>query len=385
MRIDALHIVDGRLGGEFTAASGIHKSALKVNLRSYLIKFSKGSTDKNHRISKNEKNTFDITLGQKKLVNLIIIFTILNKLIKKSSLIHIHGIWAIYSVISILICYRLNKAYMISPHGCLERWSLNHKKLKKTIGLLLLKKFIKKANCFFVTSPDEAESVLREIGYESNIVSHSLGIESSHITRTLESYKNKQILFVSRVSPKKGVDRLIKAFIKMEKNDWMLKIAGPLEFNYSKKLKKIVSNYKYSDTIEFFGRLDRFNIQELYLNSSFFAFPTHSENFGFVIADSLSFKLPVLTTTGAPWIEINEYSCGYQVENNQASFEKYMERMMQLSPEKLMDMGNKGAQLIKERYTWNLATKNVIEKYFSLLINQRKWINFETLNRNAKL
>jgi glycosyltransferase involved in cell wall biosynthesis len=146
-----------------------------------------------------------------------------------------------------------------------------------------------------------------------------------------------------------------------------LKIVGPSELNYLKSLKKIISKYKYPETIEFIGGLEKNKINDLYIKSSFFAFPTHSENFGFVIAESLSFKLPVLTTSGAPWGEINKYSCGYCVENNQSSFEKYFKVMMQLSPEELMSMGHYGEKLIRDSYTWDTATKNIIDKYISLL------------------
>ena len=373
MKIDVLQIVDGQVGGEPIAALGINKSAQIQGIKSYLIFFVKNDSSHGRKISKYDKNIIKIKLCNIKIFNLFVIYAVLNRLIKKTSLIHIHGVWPIYSVMSLLICSKLNKNFLISPHGCLEKWSLNNKKVKKKIGLLILKKFLKSAKCFFVTSGDEAQSVIRVIGDTANIVKHKLGVETPCVPRSLESYKKKCILFVSRVHPKKGVDRLIKAFIKIEKNDWNLKIAGPSEPSYLMSLKKIVSKYRYQETIEFLGPLEKTEINHLYSNSSFLALPTHSENFGFVIAESLAFKLPVLTTLDAPWNEINEFTCGYCVENNQGTLEKYMKIMMKLSPEELRNMGKHGEELIKERYTWGIATKNITNSY-KLMLNEMERI-----------
>jgi len=55
------------------------------------------------------------------------------------------------------------------------------------------------------------------------------------------------------------------------------------------------------------------------------------------------------------------------VENNQDLFQNQMRLMMQLLPESLKDMGERGERLIRENYTWGTATENIIEKYHTLL------------------
>jgi glycosyltransferase involved in cell wall biosynthesis len=189
------------------------------------------------------------------------------------------------------------------------------------------------------------------------------------MNRKLSSYQNKNILFVSRLSPKKGVDILINAFINIANNDWQLTIVGPSEKSYLKSLHTLVSSQKYSGKILFLGPLDKNEINKLYKTSSFFALATHSENFGFVIAEALGCKLPVLTSTNAPWEEINEYYCGHCVENTQSVFEKYMKKMMSYSPEELKTMGDNGYKLIDEKYSWRYTSRNIINKYKELLIS----------------
>jgi glycosyltransferase involved in cell wall biosynthesis len=268
----------------------------------------------------------------------------------------------------LIVCEKNNKNFLISPHGSLENWSLNHKKYKKKLGVLVLGKFFKRANSFFVTSIEESESVEKIVGNSVNVVKHTLGVELRNIPRNISSYENNNILFVSRLSKKKGVDILIKSFINIGKKNWQLTIVGPSEDLYFSELKKLVIAKNYAENINFLGPLQKNELNKLYKTASFFALPSHSENFGFVIAEALAMKLPVLTTTGTPWREINEYSCGYCIENGENNFEKYMRKMMHHSSGELKTMGENGYKLIKNSYTWSSATKNILNKYNEALI-----------------
>ena len=368
MKIDLLHIVDGRMGGEQVAALGVHRCARNESIKSCLISFHPSRGKYAINVSKGEKGCIKIQLSHSRLFSIVAIYCILKRLLKKSLIAHIHGIWPIHSIVSLVICSRFKKNYLISPHGSLERWSLNHKRLKKKIGLLAIINLLKGANSFFVTSIEESKSVAKIIRHSNNIIMHSLGLDLENISRKLDSYQNKNILFVSRLSPKKGVDILIKAFINIGKNDWQLTIIGPSEKSYLRSLQELIPCQDYSSRIKFLGPRQKSEIYELYKTASFFALATHSENFGFVIAEALGSKLPVLTTIEAPWKEINEYSCGHCIEDTQSVFEKYMEKMMNYSPEELKIMGENGYKLISERYSWHYASRNLINRYRELLI-----------------
>ena len=42
-----------------------------------------------------------------------------------------------------------------------------------------------------------------------------------------------------------------------------------------------------------------------------FILPTHSENFGIVVAEALACGTPVITTQGTPWKELESNHCGW--------------------------------------------------------------------------
>jgi glycosyltransferase involved in cell wall biosynthesis len=41
-----------------------------------------------------------------------------------------------------------------------------------------------------------------------------------------------------------------------------------------------------------------------------FVLPSHSENFGIVVAEALAHAVPVLTTQATPWQDLNKHDCG---------------------------------------------------------------------------
>ena len=54
--------------------------------------------------------------------------------------------------------------------------------------------------------------------------------------------------------------------------------------------------------------------KKIYTSSDLFVLPTHSENFGLVIAESLVHGLPVITTQNTPWLDINKKKCGWCIK-----------------------------------------------------------------------
>ena len=55
--------------------------------------------------------------------------------------------------------------------------------------------------------------------------------------------------------------------------------------------------------------------------SDLFVLPSYSENFGMSIAEAMAAKLPVITTHGTPWQEIERYNAGWWVELSQANID----------------------------------------------------------------
>lgn len=136
--------------------------------------------------------------------------------------------------------------YIITPRGMLEPWCLSQKKWKKKLAMALYQmKDIKRSACVFTTAEMEALHV-RDLGVDVPMVVLPNGIETdSYPCRISKDKVKKQILFLSRIHIKKGIELLIDAFDRIIKknadmDDWTVAIVGNGEEEYIRELKRKV-------------------------------------------------------------------------------------------------------------------------------------------------
>ena len=137
-------------------------------------------------------------------------------LAEKFDLIQMQSMWAMSYHQVAQIARKHNIPYLITPRGMLEPWSLSQKKWKKKLALMLYQmKDLQKAACIFTTAEMEAQHV-RELCVKVPTSVIPNGIETDgYACRTSMDGVKKQILFLSRVHVKKGIEILIEAFDKL--------------------------------------------------------------------------------------------------------------------------------------------------------------------------
>lgn len=285
--------------------------------------------------------------------------------------VHAQGIWVrIYNKIA-KICRKHNIPYVMTPRGALEPWCLKQKALKKKLALMLYqKKDLQKAAAILTTADMEAKH-LRELGIKAPLAVIPNGIDVSEYqcrpADCLSSVK-KQIVFLSRIHQKKGIEILINVWEKMRFDfpDWNVVIAGNGEEEYIQQLKSMITSKKLQDCVEIIPPVFGKDKHKLYCESSLFVLPTYSENFGMVVAEALACGVPVVTTNGTPWQELNDEKIGWCVDLSEENIENAIRDALSLPAEKLFAMGQKGSKHINNNYLYTSVAKKNIELY--------KWI-----------
>ena len=195
------------------------------------------------------------------------------------------------------------------------------------------------------------------------------------------------MLFVSRIHPKKGLENLIKAWrllvtkllfigrvapIKALPNlveaatisdGWRLRIVGTDSKGYEDELKALADKEGVSDRIDFAGPKYGEELENEYLNADCFILPSFSENFGSVVVEAMAAGLPVITTKGTPWAELEERECGWWVENDPETLARTIQAMMALSDEERRAMGARGRKLVEEKYQWPAIGRQMAREY----------------------
>ena len=109
------------------------------------------------------------------------------------------------------------------------------------------------------------------------------------------------------------------------------------------------------------GPLDDEKKWEAYARADLFVLPTYSENFGIVVAEALWAGVPVITTKGTPWDELESEKCGWWIDLPKSKSGVEVEQWNALdsalrearSADDLRGMGARGRKLVEDRYTWS--------------------------------
>lgn len=290
------------------------------------------------------------------------------KFFKKGALpdlVHVHSLWAPVSHAGVSFARRHKIPYVISAHGMLAPWAMNHKWLKKRIAWWLYqKRDLQGVALFHVTAPCEVEW-LRGLGLKQPCVLAPLGSDLPDLNNVETQRRRdvKTVLFVGRIYPVKGLMNLVKAWAAVKKSSlvhycdsslvgkldgdigstnelmnsrtnerppWQLVLAGPDQAGHkaeleaeAKKLGLSVADIPANQLLSqpanplsqpatppsppdlvFTGPVYGADKDALYRMADLFVLPSYTENFGVVVTDSLSYGVPVITTKGAPWSEL---------------------------------------------------------------------------------
>ena len=284
----------------------------------------------------------------------------------KPDVFHANCCWLPMSAYTAMWARNAGYHVVYTPHGMLEPWIMKrHYWTKKfPASLLFQKRGIQIANVIHATAESEKHN-LTQLGWNNNIEVIPNCVEIDKITMKESWIRNKNILFLSRVHVKKGINFLIEATanLKTELQGYTINIAGEGEESYINELKQLASKLGVENLIHFIGGVYGDKKWELFKKADLFVLPTHSENFGIVVAEALACGTPVITTQGTPWQELESYHCGWWTEIGTEATTKALKEFLQCTETQLEQMGKNGRKLIEEKYSSQKVAQDMVELY----------------------
>lgn len=282
---------------------------------------------------------------------------------ERPDLVHINGIWSIDRWVMQRQALKRNIRTHIMPHGMLEPWILHRHYWTKKLPALMLyeKRALRSAVCLIATAESELENI-KNLRVNANVKLIANGIDVSGIPMKRSWEIRRKLLYVSRLHIKKGIEMLIDTACSISDRlkDYEIVIAGDGEPDYVAGLKTKASASGLR--VNFAGGVYGYEKWLTFQEADFFVLPTNSENFGYVIAESLACGTPVITTKGAPWEKI-EGTCGYWIERTKEELKSAMLKMMEKTPEELEQMGRYGRRLIEKDYSASVMAEQLIAVY----------------------
>lgn len=279
----------------------------------------------------------------------------------KKGVLHVHGLWTPFVWRAYSFAKKNGLTLVVSPHGMLEPWAMNHKLWKKKIAWFMYqKKMLNSADMLVVNSEKELATV-RAMGLKSPVAVIENGVDKTDFALSTSSVApDKVVLFLSRLSPVKGLPDLIHAWSLLPaEHGYQLRLYGHADPGYEAELLRLIRKFNVEDSVTLFGSVFGVDKWRVYHNASFFVLPSYSENFGIVIAEALWSGLPVITTKATPWECLEREGLGWQVDNDPRQLRDALLAAMQLGDEKRNNIGLRASAYAQKNFNW----PDIVDKY----------------------
>lgn len=287
----------------------------------------------------------------------------------RPDIVHVNCCWTPDCAMIQRLAQKRGYKVVLTPHGMLEPWIIKrHYWTRKVPALWLYQKAaVQRADCVQATAESERDNLLK-LGYNSNIKVVRLGIDAESIEMKRSWKKSRQILFLSRVHVKKGINFLVEAadVLRNELQGYKILVAGEGDADYVEAMKRMICDRGLQDIVKLIGGVYGDEKWRLFQTSDFFVLPTHSENFGLAIAESLASGTPVITTVGTPWSDLNSSEAGAWIEIGTEPLVETLRRFLSLSEDELETMGRNGRKLIETKYSAHVMAEQMMEVYNGL-------------------
>ena len=297
--------------------------------------------------------------------------------IDKFDVVHIHTVFLWPTWAAARAAKRALVPYLISPRGMLikELVARRNRFIKSAWLNLIERSNLEQAAAVHVTSELEGKELSRFEWQLPKVVCIPNGVEAPEstnkamLTRDIEKLidGSPYILFLGRLSWKKGLDRLLNAFALTSYPK--LVIAGTDDEGLVPKLSQMVHDLKIGDRVHFIPRtLLGADKEHLFAAAQMFILPSYSENFGNTVLEAMRRGLPVIVTPEVGAAEIvRESQAGIVVNGDPQSLSGAIEQLTK-DAAAAREMGQTGKRFVSKFYGWPVVAEQMETLYESLTV-----------------
>lgn len=313
------------------------------------------------------------------------------QIVSNSDLLTCHILWRYSSHWTYKMSKKYNIPYWIVTHGSLDPYVIESKNslIKKFWLVFFGKKFLKHASKILCSSQEEKEKLMTLYQGE-NIQVVNWPVELSIDMSLKEVYRNsicskykidpnkKILLFLGRLHSIKQPVETINLFIKARVSDVVLVIAGPNEEYTDKELRTYLQKFQTNtNSIKILGPIYGNEKNQLILASDCLISLSKRENFGHVVAESLSVGNPVILSPGNYLTrDLRQVKCGWLL--NSFDSDEVISAIREFSNLEISDLNLMGLN----GKAW--AERNLSKKIFEESINKLANDSIERHKKNVK-
>jgi glycosyltransferase involved in cell wall biosynthesis len=288
----------------------------------------------------------------------------------------VHGLWQYPGIAARAVAILTGIPYFVYPHGMLDPWFNQQfplKRIKKQLFWWWRQyAVLRDARAVFFTCERERELAQNVFfPWSLSAVTTAFGTRQPPVVSSSENaFWDKYgaqltrhfVLFLGRIAPKKGVDLLIDAWLKAPLTGRSLVIAGSAaDMDWYASLQKKAS--ASGGNILFTGPLYGDEKWGAFSAAEVFILPSHQENFGIAVAESLGCGCPVIVSDGVNIAaDIVDAGAGIMISATIEGIHEGFARWEDLSNEARASMCTAAQRTFKERYAIEQVAYELMEK-----------------------
>jgi glycosyltransferase involved in cell wall biosynthesis len=284
------------------------------------------------------------------------------KTAKNYDVIHLHSWWNILVIVAARISLNRNSNVIIAPRGMLSEYIFTSGKSapKKLIHKLMGRKILSKCRLHATAYSEYLEC--RELipGWEGFVLPNIISLPNIDLLSNFNEVFN--IIFLSRIHPKKGLEKLFEAIAQLNIN-LKLKIAGSGEDAYIEELKNLAIKLNIDTKIEWIGWIDRTEKFKELQNSDLFILVSLNENFANVVIEALHMGTAVFISENVGLADfVKEKNLGWV---STLEVESIVEKLNEAynDKEKLMFIRQNGRTIIEQVFCEDVLIRQYVEEY----------------------
>lgn len=288
---------------------------------------------------------------------------------------HLHSIFLWPTSAAARAARRSAVPYVVAPRGMLEKGLIRRKsRFTKSAWIALVERTnFEHAAGIHVTSRREAAEAeafgfrLPPIFHVPNGVdvagSPSRSAASTHVQALLD--RGPYLLFLGRLSWKKGLDRLLAALRNLPAIHLVL--AGPDEENLQSRLTSQAGHYGITTRVTFTGPVYGNDKSVLLAHAQALVLPSYSENFGNVVLEAMASGCPVIVTPEVGTADIIEEAGAGKVVPGDPDLLAAGIADLLVDPALRSVMGQRGRNAVANFYTWEAVAQRMESAYSAAL------------------
>ena len=302
--------------------------------------------------------------------------------VAEADVVHIHSLYLFTSLVAAREARRAGVPYLVRPHGTLDPFlRRRHSWRKAFLDVAFQRRDLDQAAVIHYTSEAECD-LARPLGFRAPavVVPHGFDISELEDRPSPADYGHRYpelvdadlVVFLGRLTAKKGLEILLQAFAKVAADHprAMLVIAGPDDEGQGDKVRALIRRLGLESRVKLPGMVLGREKLELLAAAKAWVLTSHGENFGVAVVEAMACGVPVVISDRvAIHDQVTAAGAGLVVGLDAAEVAGAITSLLD-HPGQRRRLGEAGSRLVRERFSWDAASAELERVYYSVIGGQ---------------